>query len=98
MVNEVTHVTAPAWRTSSYSGNDSNCVEVAFGSQVVGIRDSKNPAAGDFSVTAESFRAFVRSLQARLSPTTGPLSGVPASGWTGSEAPFSPSPRHTVRS
>lgn len=56
-------MTAPAWRTSSYSGNDANCVEVALGEHVVGIRDSKRPDAGDFTVATESFRAFVHSLK-----------------------------------
>ncbi|GAA3458851.1 DUF397 domain-containing protein [Saccharothrix longispora] len=55
-------MTAPTWRTSSYTSNE-NCVEVAFGAQVVGIRDSKHPEAGDFTITADSFRAFVRSLK-----------------------------------
>ncbi|MDQ2588680.1 DUF397 domain-containing protein [Saccharothrix yanglingensis] len=56
-------MTTPAWRTSSYSGNDSNCVEVALGEHTVGIRDSKRPDAGDFTISTESFRAFVRSLR-----------------------------------
>lgn len=33
----------PAWRTSSYSGESDQCVEVAnFGDDTAGIRDSKN--------------------------------------------------------
>lgn len=55
-------VSAPAWRKSSFSG-DANCVEVAVGTDAVGLRDSKCPEAGEFSVSADSFRAFVRSLQ-----------------------------------
>jgi hypothetical protein len=32
-----------AWRKSSFSGADSNCVEMARGPDVVGVRDSKQP-------------------------------------------------------
>ncbi|MFJ6676414.1 DUF397 domain-containing protein [Actinosynnema sp. NPDC091369] len=53
---------APAWRRSTYSA-DSNCVEVARGTDTVRLRDSKCPEAGGFSVSADSFRAFVRSLK-----------------------------------
>jgi uncharacterized protein DUF397 len=31
------------WRKSSYSGAGNDCVEIAFGSGVTGVRDSKNP-------------------------------------------------------
>lgn len=40
---------APAvqWRKSSYSADDANdCVELADLTDVVGLRDSKNPGAG----------------------------------------------------
>ncbi|MFD0204691.1 MULTISPECIES: DUF397 domain-containing protein [Saccharothrix] len=54
---------ASTWRKSSHSGNDSDCVEVAVGTDAVGLRDSKCPEAGGFSVSADSFQAFVRSLK-----------------------------------
>ncbi|MDU0294930.1 DUF397 domain-containing protein [Saccharothrix longispora] len=53
----------PEWRKSSHSGNDSDCVELAVGTNAVSLRDSKCPEAGGFSVSADSFRAFVRSLK-----------------------------------
>jgi hypothetical protein len=53
---------APAWRKSTYSA-DSNCVEVALGTNAVGLRDSKCPGGGEFSVSTDAFRAFVRSLK-----------------------------------
>ncbi len=31
------------WRKSSFSGAEINCVEVARGSMLVGVRDSKRP-------------------------------------------------------
>ncbi len=48
------------WRKSSFSASDANCVEVAFG---VGVRDSKNPAAGHLALPAgacESLLSFAR--------------------------------------
>jgi hypothetical protein len=53
---------APAWRKSTYSA-DSNCVEVTLGTNAVGLRDSKCPEAGEFSVSTDAFQAFVRSLK-----------------------------------
>ena len=44
------------WRKSSFSAEDANCVEVAFGA---GVRDSKNPEAGHLAVRTDSYRALV---------------------------------------
>ena len=46
------------WRKSSHSagGNGADCVEVAFTPGVVAIRDSKAPAAGTLTVSAETWR------------------------------------------
>jgi hypothetical protein len=52
------------WRKSSYSsGQDetSECVEVAVAEAVVGVRDSKNRAAGRLAFPIGSWRAFLRS-------------------------------------
>ncbi len=52
-----------AWRKASYSGNTGgDCVEVAAQPCEVAVRDSKNPGGPVFTVTAEAFGAFVRSL------------------------------------
>lgn len=44
------------WRKSSFSGVDSNCVEVAFGA---GVRDSKNPEAGHLVLRAEAYWTLI---------------------------------------
>ncbi|HWO67445.1 MAG TPA: DUF397 domain-containing protein [Umezawaea sp.] len=53
-----------SWRKSSYSGSDANCVEISFGSAVVGVRDSKRPEAGHLAVDATAFRSFVNHIKA----------------------------------
>ncbi|MGQ0842040.1 DUF397 domain-containing protein [Actinokineospora sp.] len=39
------------WRKSSYSGNDSDCVELAWSGGEAKVRDSKNPAGERLSLT-----------------------------------------------
>jgi len=53
-----------SWHKSSYSGSDANCVEVAFGSAVVGVRDSKQPKASHLVVETTTFQSFVRHIKA----------------------------------
>ncbi|MEU9160291.1 DUF397 domain-containing protein [Streptomyces sp. NPDC048424] len=71
-------LTSVQWRKSSYSGtNGGECVECAplgtlawhkasysgtTGGDGVAVRDSKNPGGPVFTVTAEAFAAFVKSL------------------------------------
>ncbi|WP_406367038.1 DUF397 domain-containing protein [Streptomyces sp. NBC_01546] len=57
------NLTNAVWRKSSYSGNTGGeCVEVAAQPCLVAVRDSKNPDGPVFTVTAETFGTFVRSL------------------------------------
>jgi hypothetical protein len=54
------------WRKSSFSGNNGgNCVEVGVTSagEVTGIRDSKRPAHGHLTVTAETFGVFLAGVK-----------------------------------
>ncbi|QFZ24820.1 DUF397 domain-containing protein [Saccharothrix syringae] len=47
------------WRKSSYSeGENTNCVEVAFTPEVVGVRDSKNTTP-QLTFPASAWRAFL---------------------------------------
>lgn len=51
-----------AWRTSSYSTSQGGqCVEVGPGPAFVGIRDTKNRALGQLTITPKTWRAFISS-------------------------------------
>ena len=53
------------WRKSSYSGGDhGSCVELASAPGVVGVRDSKNPAAGHLQVGKRVFASLLRKIKA----------------------------------
>lgn len=54
------------WRKSSYSGTDSNCVEVAPLPGTTGIRDSKDRDGGELRVSRTVWHAFVRSMRDRV--------------------------------
>lgn len=49
------------WRKSSYSGTQSNCVEVAPTPRTTDVRDSKNRDGGELCVSRTAWRAFVRA-------------------------------------
>ncbi|MCP2168474.1 DUF397 domain-containing protein [Goodfellowiella coeruleoviolacea] len=57
---------APSWRTSSYSKGSElvNCVEVAFGTAEVAVRDSKNADGSVLGFTPARWRAFLTSAKA----------------------------------
>lgn len=51
------------WFKSSRSSGQQNCVEVAFlSSDLVGVRDSKNPAGPALAVGAAAWDRFVANL------------------------------------
>jgi hypothetical protein len=53
------------WRKSGHSGdNGGNCVELARLPGVIGIRDSKNPAAGHLAVTTADLGAIFGRIKA----------------------------------
>jgi hypothetical protein len=55
----IVRLEAARWRKSSYSANEgTDCVEVAFASEAVGVRDSKNTTPR-LAFTRASWRAFL---------------------------------------
>lgn len=53
-----------AWRKSSYSGGNGECVELAVNDQgEVWVRDSKNPAGPWLSFPAEAWRGFIGEVR-----------------------------------
>lgn len=53
------------WHKSSCSGQNGNCVEVATNVPgIVAVRDSKHPKGPVLVVTADTWRAFIRQVQA----------------------------------
>ncbi|MGW1448720.1 DUF397 domain-containing protein [Micromonospora sp. NPDC002411] len=52
-----------AWRTSSRSGNNGQCVEVRDRGVGVDVRDSKAPEAGLLSFTPAAWDAFVHTIK-----------------------------------
>jgi Domain of unknown function (DUF397) len=50
-----------SWRKSSFSGENTNCVEVARGAVRVGVRDSKKPEVPPLTFPARTWHTFVRT-------------------------------------
>jgi hypothetical protein len=51
------------WFKSNRSGNNGNCVEVAFVGDVVATRDSKNPSGPVLVVTPAAWTAFLATIE-----------------------------------
>ena len=58
-------VTAVAWRTSSYSGdNGGACVEVGTTGPAVAVRDSKHLSGPQLAFPADTWKTFTDQLKA----------------------------------
>jgi len=54
-----------AWRKSTRSGQDGNCVEIATNLPgIVAVRDSKNPHGPVLTFTNVEWAAFIRGIKA----------------------------------
>lgn len=55
-------LTGAAWRTSTYSSGDGECVEVAPILDGVALRDSKNPLGGVLRFSDQQWAVFTLAL------------------------------------
>jgi hypothetical protein len=54
----------PRWRTASYStGNGGACVEIADGTPVVLVRDTKDRGGAVLSIPADVWRTFTATIR-----------------------------------
>ncbi len=53
-----------AWRKSTYSSQDGNCVEIAANLPgIVAVRDSKNPPGPVLTFTHSDWAAFIQEIK-----------------------------------
>lgn len=57
------NLSGATWRKSSYSGTETNCVEVAITETNIGIRDSKSPDSGMLFLTQSTAAALIDRLR-----------------------------------
>lgn len=55
-------IAGTTWRTSSYSGGQGNCVEIADSLPTIPVRDSKRPAGPVLNFNRAAWQAFVTHL------------------------------------
>jgi hypothetical protein len=58
-----TELSRAAWRTSSYSNNGGECVELATTSALVRVRDTRHRAGAVLTFTPAAWEQFIVSLK-----------------------------------
>jgi hypothetical protein len=59
MAKEKVDLSRAQWRTSSFSGSNGDCVQVAFVANHVAVRDSKDPHGPALIFTPDEWTAFL---------------------------------------
>lgn len=59
----MTDLAGAAWKKSTRSSANDNCVEVATGNSVVGLRDSKDTQGPTLTLTPVAFDSFLTTLK-----------------------------------
>jgi hypothetical protein len=57
-----------AWRKSSYSGSQADCVEVGNATGLVKVRDTKDRQGSALTVRADAWRRFTSEIKGRGRP------------------------------
>ncbi|MCC5697174.1 DUF397 domain-containing protein [Saccharopolyspora rectivirgula] len=52
------------WRKSSWSAQETDCVEVGRTGGAAAVRDSKNPSGGHLEIPEEQWRSFIAGIKA----------------------------------
>jgi hypothetical protein len=52
------------WRTSSHSGSNGNCVQVAAAAPLIAVRDSTDPDGPAMGFTPDQWTAFTGTVKA----------------------------------
>jgi hypothetical protein len=53
----------PEWRTSSYTGQNNNCVELSITTRETSMRDTKNRSGGTLTISGHAFDAFLTGIK-----------------------------------
>ena len=59
-----------AWRTSTFSGSEANCVEVAAADRVL-VRDTKNKSGAVLRIAPAAWRRFAAQVKRSLADLSG---------------------------
>lgn len=51
------------WHKSTYSGSQSECVEVGYGPGIVGVRDTKDRDGGTLVMSTANFAALIDAVK-----------------------------------